>query len=71
MLLDFGEGPSRLCRLKRMTLQRQRRPIKDTLLLSIWVIGYCVLMQTFAVLQRFERLLAGSKREAIREAPQT
>ena len=54
-----------------MTLPRQRRLVKDTLLLSIWVIGYCVLIWTFAALQRFERLLAGYKREGAKEAPGT
>jgi len=54
-----------------MTLQRQRRRVTDTLLLSIWVIGYYVLIRTFAALQRFERLLTGSKREGTNEAPRT
>jgi len=50
-----------------MTLQGQQQRGKDSLLLSIWVIGYRALIRAFAVLQRVERLLAGSKRAGTNE----
>ena len=55
----------------RMTLKRHQRRVTDTLLLCIWVIGYYLLIRTFAALQRFERLLASPKREGTREVPRT
>jgi hypothetical protein len=42
-------------------MQTMRRAA-DTLLLSIWVFGYSVLIRFFAAVQRVERLLSGFKR---------
>ncbi len=44
-----------------MTIQIHRRAT-DTVLLSIWVIGYQALIRSFAMLQRVERFLTASKR---------
>lgn len=39
----------------------QPRSAKDFLLLSLWVFGYQLLIRSFCVLQRVERLLGASK----------
>jgi hypothetical protein len=38
------------------------RRARQTLLLSAWIIGYHILIQSFAVLQRVEKLLKGATR---------
>lgn len=38
-----------------MTSQKRRGSMTDTMLLSIWVLGYQVLIGMFALLQRIER----------------
>jgi len=50
-----------------MTVAAQRRRAGDTFLVSIWVLGYGALIRFFTTLQLVERLLANSKKEAVKE----
>jgi hypothetical protein len=62
---DFAIGievTGELLKSKAMVRQKPQRAIRDTLLLSIWVLGYRALIRSFAALQSVEQLLGGSKR---------
>ena len=68
--MDFIGAPQQAVSVQAISVRRRRRAT-DTLLLSIWVIGYHALIRLFAALQRVERLLAGSKREDAKAARST
>jgi len=46
--------------VSRVKYKDKPRRTADVLLLSIWIFGYSFLIRTFNLLQRLERLLAGS-----------
>jgi hypothetical protein len=54
-----------------MMHQKQSRGAVDSLLLLVWVVGYYVLIRTFAALQHIERLLTASRRGDTKEARRT
>jgi hypothetical protein len=49
----------------------QPRRLKDTVLLSLWVLGYHVLIGGFSALQGMEKLIAGPKQEQTANEPQS
>jgi len=49
----------------------QPRRLTDTVLLSLWVFGYQVLIGGFSALQGMEKLLAGPKQEPRADGPRS
>lgn len=46
-------------------MSHQLRRVSEALLLSAWIIGYHILIWSFAGLQRVERLAKGSRRKGL------